>query len=343
MLLWTLLVAFVVGCLAVDLGVLNPNPHVVRTREALRWTGLWIGVALAFSAFVYFGYAGGWLGLGTEVGFPKTGGEAWSQYITGYLVELSLSMDNVFVIALIFGFFGIEARHQHRILYWGILGAVVFRGVMIAVGAALLERFEWVTYVFGAVLLLSAYKMWRSGGGEVDPDRNPVVRAFKRFYPVSDEHHDERFFTVENGRRVATPALVALIVIETTDIVFAFDSIPAIFAITRDPFIVFSSNVFAILGLRSLYFVLASMMDRFHLLKYALVFVLAFVAVKILLVHFVHIPALVSLGVIVVVLGGGIVLSLRNPRVPPAAGAPPQRDSAAPAVRAARAVAAEEV
>ena len=221
-------------------------------------------------------------------------------------------MDNVFVIALIFTYFKIAPQHQHRVLFWGILGAVIFRGLMIAVGATLLQRFEWITYVFGGILLYSAYKMWRSGGGEVDPENSGIVRALRKVYPVSSEHHDDHFFVVRDGVRMATPAFVALLVVETTDVVFAFDSIPAIFAITRDPFLVFTSNIFAILGLRSLYFVLASMMDRFHLLKYALVVVLAFVAVKILLIHYVHIPAWASLGVIVVVLGVGVILSLRR-------------------------------
>ncbi len=298
--------------LALDLGVFNKNPHVIQTKEAFKWTALWSTIGLGFAAFIYFGYENHWLGLGQEVGTALTGNQAAVQYLSGYLVELSLSMDNVFVIALIFTYFGIAPRYQHRVLFWGIIGAVVFRGAMIAVGSVLLERFEWITYVFGAILLYSAYKMWSSGGGEVDPEQSPIVKAFRKIYPVTNQHHDDQFFIIEDGIRMATPAFVALLVIETTDIIFAFDSIPAIFAITRDPFIVFSSNILAILGLRSLYFVLASMMDRFHLLKYALVVVLAFVAVKILLVHYIHIPAWASLGVIVVVLGVGIAASLRQ-------------------------------
>ena len=310
--IWIIFIAVVCVFLALDLGVFNKDPHVIKAKEAFRWTALWASVALLFSGFVYLGYENNWLGLGTDVGTPLSGSEAAIQYLSGYLVELSLSMDNVFVIALIFTYFGIEKRYQHRVLFWGILGAIVFRGIMIAIGAALLQRFDWITYVFGLILLYSAWKMWTSSSEEVHPENNPLVKTFRRIFPVSDQHHDEQFFIVKDGVRMATPAFIALLVIETTDIIFAFDSIPAIFAITRVPFLVFSSNIFAILGLRSLYFVLASMLDRFHLLKYALVIVLAFVAVKILLIHVFHIPALVSLGVILLVLGGGVFLSLRQ-------------------------------
>ena len=310
--LWIIFIAVICVLLAVDLGLLNPQPHVVHAKEALKWTALWTTLALAFGGFLYWGYDVGFMGLGTAVGLPLTGQEAALAYVTGYLVELSLSMDNVFAIALIFTAFGIQGKFQHRVLFWGILGAIVFRGIMVAVGAALLQRFEWILYVFGAILLYSAWTMYRSGGEEVDPRDNKVVRWFSRVYPVSTEHHDASFFIVRDGVRVATPAFVALLVVETTDILFAFDSIPAIFGITRDPFIVFTSNIFAILGLRSLYFVLASMMDRFHLLKYALVLILAFVGVKLLLHDVFHVPALVSLGVVVVLLTGGVVLSLRQ-------------------------------
>ena len=311
--IWILFIGLVCVLLAVDLGLLNPNPHVVHAKEALRWTALWTTLALSFSAFLYFGYAANWLGLGATVGVAGLGGkQAAIEYLTGYLVELSLSMDNVFAIALIFAAFGIEGKHQHRILFWGILGAIVFRGLMIGVGAELLARFEWVLYVFGALLLYSAYTMYRSGGEEVHPDDNRVVKWLNKVYPVTAEHHDSSFFVVRDGVRMATPAFAALLVVETTDILFAFDSIPAIFGVTRDPFIVFTSNIFAILGLRSLYFVLASMMDRFHLLKYALVLILVFVGVKMMLHEVFHLPAWVSLGVVVVLLTGGVVLSLRQ-------------------------------
>lgn len=310
--IWILFIVLVCIFLALDLGVLNKESHIIKASEAFKWTALWAVLSLAFAGFIYFGYENAWLGLGTTVGEAMSGKDAALEYLSGYLVELSLSMDNVFVIALIFTFFGIEKRYQHRVLFWGILGAIVFRGAMIGVGSVLLQRFDWITYIFGLILMYSAYKMWTSGGEEVHPEDNPLVKAFKKVYPVSTKHHDNHFFIVENGVKMATPAFIALIVIETTDIIFAFDSIPAIFAITRDPFLVFSSNIFAILGLRSLYFVLASMMDRFHLLKYALVIVLAFVAFKILLIHVIHIPAAISLAVILLVLGGGVFLSLKQ-------------------------------
>jgi len=318
--IWIVLALVLLVSLALDLGVFNRDAHVIGAREALKATAGWVSLAVAFALIIYFGYEYGWLGLGTDVGLPSSGREAAIDYLTGYLMEFSLSMDNVFVIALIFSYFGIAPKYQHRVLFWGILGAVLFRGLLIGVGAALLDRFEWVVYIFGAVLLYSAYKMWSSGGGEVDPSSNPLVRLFKRFYPVTPDHADNHFFVVRDGVRMATPALVALLVVETSDVLFAFDSIPAIFAITRDPFIVFSSNVFAVLGLRSLYFALASMLDRFHLLKYALVVVLAFVGVKIILagphIDF-HIPSLVSLGIIVITLSLGIYFSLRqNPTTP---------------------------
>ncbi len=311
--IWFLFIAVVCVLLAIDLGVLNPRPHVVHAKEALKWTALWTSLSFLFTVFLYFGYEGHWMGLGESVGIDGASGrDAAIGYLTGYLVELSLSMDNVFAIALIFAAFGIAPRFQHRVLFWGILGAIVFRGLMILVGAALLERFEWILYVFALILLYSAYTMYKSGGEEVRPQDNKVVRWFSKLYPVSDEHHDERFFIVEQGVRMATPAFVALLVIETTDILFAFDSIPAIFGVTRDPFIVFTSNIFAILGLRSLYFVLASMMDRFHLLKYALVIILAFVGIKMLLHDVIHIEAQWSLIVIAAVLGGGVFFSLRQ-------------------------------
>ena len=315
--IWILFISVICVFLAIDLGVLNPKPHVVHASEALKWTALWTSLALGFAAFLYFGYERHWLGLGQTVGLVDLDGrEAAVSYLTGYLVELSLSMDNVFAIALIFSAFGIAPRYQHRVLFWGILGAIVFRGVMILVGAGLLARFDWVLYVFGLILLWSAWTMYRSGGQEIHPRDNKVVKWLNRVYPVSHEHHDERFFVVEDGVRMATPAFAALLVVETTDILFAFDSIPAIFGVTADPFIVFTSNIFAILGLRSLYFVLASMMDRFHLLKYALVLILAFVAVKMLLHEVFHIPSIVSLAVVLVILSGGIFLSLRQKPTP---------------------------
>ena len=306
-----LIFSLLVGALlCLDLFVLNREAHEIKTREAVKWTTLWVGLALAFSGFVYWGYNTGFMGLGITVGLPKTGGEALLEYLTGYLIEQSLSIDNIFVIALIFSYFGIPKKYQHRLLFWGILGAVAFRGIMIWAGALLIERFEWIVYVFGAILLFSAYKMWSSHDDEVDPAKNPVVNFFKKIMPVTKSMYGERFFVKRMGVTAATPMFIALIVIETTDVIFAFDSIPAIFGITRDPFIVFSSNIFAILGLRSLYFVLAAVIDKFKYLQTSLILILAFVGIKLLLANVYHIPIWASLGIIVLLIGGGVVASL---------------------------------
>ncbi|MEM6723828.1 MAG: TerC family protein, partial [Bacteroidota bacterium] len=241
-----------------------------------------------------------------------SGQEAVLKYLTGYLVEQSLSMDNIFVIAIIFGYFQIPPQFQHRVLFWGILGAVIFRGLMIGVGSVLIHQFSWIIYVFGALLLYSAVKMWRSGDEEIDLKDNPTIKLIRRFFPVTTEIDGHNFFTRQNGARAATPLFVALMVVETTDVMFAFDSIPAIFAITTDPFLVFTSNIFAILGLRSLYFVLASVMDKFKYLKPALIFILFFVGVKMILGHagVIHFPEWSSLAVIVLALSIGIIASI---------------------------------
>ena len=306
-LVFSLLVAVI---LLLDLFVLNKDAHEIKTREAAKWTALYVSMALAFSGFIYWGYNTGFMGLGVTVGLPKTGGEAFLEYLTGYLIEQSLSIDNIFVIALIFSYFGIPKKYQHRLLFWGILGAVAFRGLMIWAGALLIERFEWIVYVFGAILLFSAYKMWKSHDDEVDPAKNPVVNFFKKIMPVTKGMYGDHFFVKRMGVTAATPLFIALIVIETTDVIFAFDSIPAIFGVTRDPFIVFSSNIFAILGLRSLYFVLAAVIDRFKYLQTSLILILAFVGIKLLLANVVHLPIWLSLGVIVLFIAGGVVASL---------------------------------
>lgn len=313
MTIWVGFILFVIAALALDLGVLNKEPHKVSTREAFRWTTLWASLALLFSLFVYWGYENHLFGLGETVGHDVGGMKAALTYLTGYLIELSLSMDNIFVIAVIFGYFRVPQQYQHRLLFWGILGAVVFRGLMIGVGAILVERFDWIMYIFGAILLWTAYKMVRSNEGEVHPEANPVVLQLRKILPVTKYMKKEQFFVRRHGRIVAmTPLFVALVVVETTDIMFAFDSIPAIFAITTDPFLVFTSNIFAILGLRSLYFVLASLLDKFEHLKYSLAIILAFVGIKMLVFHPLHIeiPEWVSLAVIVVLLAGGVIYSV---------------------------------
>ncbi|MBI5831428.1 MAG: TerC family protein [Armatimonadetes bacterium] len=305
-------VALVMVFLALDLGVFNRKAHTIETKEALRWTVLWVSCALLFNVGVYFMYQNRMHGLRSELL-----GDGWTaamQFFTGYLVEYTLSLDNVFVIAIIFSYFGVPGHSQHRTLFWGILGALIFRGLMIGVGAQMIQRFEWTMYLFGALLLFSAVKMLRAGDEEVEPEHNPLVKFARRLYPVTATYEGERFFTrLPDGRRAMTPLFLVLLVIESTDVMFAVDSIPAIFGITHDPFIVFTSNVFAILGLRSLYFVLAGMMARFHHIKTALVFVLAFIAVKMLLMEVVHISTGVSLLVLVVMIGTGVVASLIAP------------------------------
>ena len=306
MILWIGFGLLILALLALDLGVLNRKAHVPSTKEALAWTAGWVSLSLLFSLFLYFAFQNGWVD-NTDNLSPK---DAWVKYLTGYLVEQSLSMDNVFVIAIIFGYFHIPPKYQHRVLFWGILGAVVFRGIMIGIGVALIHRFAWIIYVFGALLLYSAWKMMRTGDAPIDLRKNTTIRLIRKIYPVTTHFQGERFFFRRMGLHLATPLFVALMVIETTDIMFAFDSIPAIFAITTDPFIVFTSNIFAILGLRSLYFVLASVMDKFKYLKPALVFILFFVGVKMILSHHVHLPEWLSLAVVVFALTAGIFISI---------------------------------
>ncbi len=317
-------IALVLVFLALDLGVFHRNAHVVSVKEAATWSAIWTTCALAFTAFVYFGYEAHWLGLGLNVPVVGKPGEtmvldgltAAEQYLTGYIIEWSLSVDNLFVIAVIFSYFAVPPKYQHRVLFWGILGALVMRGAMIALGAVLIQRFGWITYVFGAFLILTAVKMAFAGGEGVHPDKNILVRAVRRIWPVTSHYDGQKFFTKvpgPDGRlvRAATPLFLALLVVEFTDLVFAVDSVPAIFAITGDPFIVLTSNVFAILGLRSLYFLLANMLGKFRYVKPALVLILVFVGVKMLLVHSTFkIDTAVSLAVVVGLLGLGVAASL---------------------------------
>lgn len=306
---WVGFVAFVLLLLAFDLFVVHREAHVIRLREALSWTAFYVTLALLFTVVVYFGYENHWLGLGTHEGSAHSGKEAAVQYFTGWLLEESLSLDNLFVIAVIQARFGVPASFQHRLLFWGILGALVMRGIMIGAGAVLIQRFDWMVYVFGAVLLVTAVRLLVTQHERIEPDRNVFVRLVKRFVPVTEGFHGTNFFVHIDGRRVITPMFLALIVIETADVAFAVDSIPAIFAVTSDPFLVFTSNVFAILGLRSLYFALSGMLERFKYLKSSLVFVLAYVGVKMILSHHYPIPNAVSLGVVAGILAVGVVAS----------------------------------
>ncbi len=312
--LWVGFIVLVLALLAFDLGVLNRKAHVIETPEALRWTVFWIALALVFNVGVYYLYENHVMGLGLGEGHTVGGGLAAKEFFAGYLLEKSLSLDNIFVIALIFGYFRVPAIYQHRVLFWGIIGALVMRGAMIAAGAALVKQFDWINYVFGGLLLATAVKMLRAGEEHIDPERNPLVRLARRIFRITVGYREHHFFVHEEGRRFMTPLFLVLLVVESTDVLFAVDSIPAIFAITKDPFLVFTSNVFAILGLRSLYFALAGMMDKFRYLKVSLVFILAFVGVKMIIAHHFKIPIEVSLAVIGGILAVGVAASLVRDR-----------------------------
>jgi len=299
---------FVLAMLALDLGVFHRRAHVVSLREAIIWTVVWISLAMIFN-----------LGLWYLAGPQKA-----LEFFTGYLIEYSLSVDNIFVFALLFSYFAVPAKYQHRVLFWGILGALVMRAVMIIAGTLLIAKFAWIIYVFGGFLILTGIKMIVKKEEEIHPENNPVVRWFKRLMPVTAGYREDKFFVRENGVRMATPLFVVLLLVEVSDLIFAVDSIPAIFAVTTDPFIVYTSNVFAILGLRSLYFALSGVMDKFHYLKVGLGVVLTFVGVKMLLAHTAwKIDTLVSLGVIVLSLTAAVVMSLLRPKQPEAGTSPP--------------------
>jgi tellurite resistance protein TerC len=326
--LWVGFVVFVLVMLGLDLFVINRNPHVVKAKEALAWTVVCVVLALLFTGAVYFIYAHNWLGIGTQflathapeslpvapggrVSNHHIGLQAAIEFLTGWLIEYSLSLDNIFIIAVIFTHFRVPLRLQHRVLFWGILGALLMRGMMIAAGAALIGLADWVVFVFGGIVLFAAVKLRVQKESEFDEERSWVVRLTRRIVPVTAGYREDRFFVRENGIFAITPLFLVLLVVESTDVVFAVDSIPAIFAITRDPFLVFTSNVFAILGLRSLYFVLAALMDKFGLLKYSLAVILGYVGVKMILGGFhIEINDWISLGVICVSLAVGVAASL---------------------------------
>jgi tellurite resistance protein TerC len=306
---WAGFFAIFIGVLALDLGVLHRESKVMSVRQALGWTVVWIAVAMSFTGLVYGLYEHHWFGWALTPEAPN-GGEAALQYVTGYLLEWSLSVDNIFVIAVIFTYMKIPTQFQYRVLFWGIVGAIVLRGVMIAMGAALIHNFDWMFYVFGGILLLSAARMLKSEEDQFDPGKSVLVRLARRVYPVTDKLDGEKFFTTVNGARAATPLFVTLLLVDFADVVFAVDSIPAIFAVTQDSFIVFTSNAFAILGLRSLYFAIAGMMMMFKYLKLSLIFILGFVGVKMMLHHHYQIAHTVSLAVIVGFLAIGVIASL---------------------------------
>jgi tellurite resistance protein TerC len=296
---WAATLGAIGAMLALDLLVLHRDAHEVSMREAALTSAMWVALGVLF-------------GVGVWV---VAGGEHAGEYFAGYLIEKSLSVDNIFVFALIFGYFAVPARYQHRVLFWGVVGALAMRAGFIAAGATLLDRFSWTVYVFGAFLLVTGVRMARQREVHVDPSRNPLLRLLRRRVPMTDGYEGQRFFIRRAGRVLATPLLAVLLVVETTDVVFAVDSIPAIFAVTEEPFLVFTSNAFAILGLRALYFLLAGMITRFAYLKLGLAAVLAFVGVKLLLTHVVHLPIWLSLGVIAGILGTALVASLVRPPV----------------------------
>jgi len=310
---WIGFLVFVFAMLAIDLGLLHRKATVIRFKEAIRFTAICAGLALAFCGMLWIAYDKNWLGLGVTIGEPLKGSEAALQFLTGWILEQSLSVDNVFVIALIFKSFKVPQIFQHRVLFWGILGALVFRGLMIAFGTAIIHRFAWVTYVFGAFLILTAIKMMLDkGDADVSPEHNLLVRLARKVWPVVPEFHGERFFVLVAGRYAMTPLFLALLVVESMDIVFAVDSIPAVIAITTDPFLVFTSNVFAILSLRSLFFAIVSVLDRFEHMTTSLIFVLAFVGTKMILAPHYKISTPISLAIIVGILAIGALASVRR-------------------------------
>jgi tellurite resistance protein TerC len=307
--LWIFFVVTVVVALIVDFSVLKKQgAHSVTVREALWWSVAWVAVSLAFNVLLWWGVA---QDHGTAVANAKA-----TEFLTGYLLEKSLAVDNIFVFLMIFTYFAVPVAYQKRVLMIGIIGAIVLRGVLIVIGAWLVSQFHWVLYVFGAFLIFTGWKMWTASGEEPSLDDNPALRLLRRFMPVSDRFDGERFFTVQRGRRVATPLLMVIALVAVTDVIFAVDSIPAIFAITTDPFIVLTSNIFAVLGLRAMFFLLQAVASKFHLLSYGLAVVLVFIGTKMLLIDVYKIPVLVSLAVVVVVLAVTMVASVRTaPRI----------------------------
>ncbi|MGL2964820.1 TerC/Alx family metal homeostasis membrane protein [Flavobacterium sp. RSB2_4_14] len=312
MFVWIIFLALIFLFLALDLGVFNKNPHIIKPKEAGIWTAIWVSLSFVFSLVVKWIYTNGYIDNPTNI----TPTVATLKFITGYLIELSLSIDNIFIIAVIFASFKIPQKYQHRVLFWGILGAIAFRGLMIFFGVILINKFSWMTYLFGAFLIFTAVKMLFKGEEkEFNPKKSFVYRNLRKIIPVTTHAEGEHFFVKRRHITAATPLFVALIVIEVMDMLFALDSVPAILAITSDPFLVFSSNIFAILGLRSMYFFLANMLEKFSFLEYSLIAILTFVGIKMLLVHYYKFPELVSLGFIALSLLVGIVVSINKNKV----------------------------
>ncbi|MBM4354115.1 MAG: TerC family protein [Deltaproteobacteria bacterium] len=296
--LWAAFAGIVVFLLVLDLAVFNRRAHAISIREAAVWSAIWVGISLLFNAGVW------WL-LGDAPAL---------EFLTGYVVEKSLSVDNLFVFLVVFRFFGVDPKYQHRVLYWGVLGAIILRTIMIFAGAVLVARFHWVLYVFGVILVISGIKLLFRRDGDANPGDNVAVRLCRKLFPMTEEFHGQRFFIREEGRWLATPMLLVLVTVEFTDVLFAVDSIPAVFGITQDAFIILTSNIFAIMGLRALYFLLAGIMDRFHFLQTGLAAVLTFIGVKMLIARWLHIPTAMSLGIVALILALSILLSLAIPK-----------------------------
>ena len=299
--LWVVFNIFIVSMLIIDLTIFNREPEEISIRKALGWTAVWIILAVIFGIGLYY----------------YMDPESSLDFFTGYLIEKSLSVDNIFVFLLIFTYFGVDPKYQHRVLFWGIFGALVFRLIFILIGVALIEQFHWVIYIFGAFLIFTGIKLAFEKDKEIKPNRNPVLKLVRRFVPVTKDFHGEKFFIKRNGKWIATPMFIVLVMIETTDVVFAFDSIPAIMAITRDTFIIYSANAFAILGLRALYFALSGVMRLFHYLHYGLALILVYVGTKMMLEDLVEIPTLVTLSVIILTISFSILISIIYPKKEP--------------------------
>ncbi len=294
---WVAFNAGVLIILAIDLFGFHRDARPVTTKEASIWVGTLVVLAMLFNAWIFW---------------QKGPNKGW-EFLTGYLVEYSLSIDNIFVFVLVFNYFAVPKAYQHRVLFWGVLGALVMRGFMIGVGVTLVERFHWILYICGLFLVFTGIKMCMGGETEIEPEKNPLVRAMRRFFPITEGYRGANFFSRENGRLYLTPLALVLVMVETTDLIFAIDSIPAIFAITQDPFIIYTSNVCAILGLRALYFLIAGLMNSLAYLKYSLGFVLGFIGLKMLLSHYIHIPQVLSLLVVALALAAGVIISLLFP------------------------------
>ncbi len=307
---WIIFIVFIILLLFLDLGVFHRQDKVIEAKEAILWTLFWVFLAFLFNIYIFYSYSHNWLGIGLSDASVNSGKEAAIKFFTGYIIEKSLSLDNIFVIAMIFAYFDVPAKYQHRVLFWGVLGALLLRGIMIFAGTALIRKFDWMIYIFGGFLILTAIKMLIARHDDIDPEKNILIKFARKIFPITETLEGHNFFSKISRTTTITPLFLVLIVVESTDLLFALDSIPAIFAVTTDPFIVFTSNVFAILGLRSLYFALAALMNKFKFLKISLAFVLAYVGIKMILAHTYPIPTVISLSIIGAILFIGIAASL---------------------------------